>query len=212
MGLIAALCLAAFTALAGYFFGMAKDRSNVLHAKKMEAMTNLHEHVLKIENMELSDGESHTLAVHVDPVRRKEDDQLSNAKLDYIHKLEQWRAEIYEEERRARLWLSRETVDLVGHYFMLMMRCKSWQRLGNGSLVEDQSFLNCLIRIFGNTEDILADERIVTRYDHNKAPCLVDCIYLSNKCLEVIQKRMSLEVALFPRLQGYWRKRFPSNF
>ena len=175
-------------------------------------MTNLHEHVLKIENMELSDGESRTLAVHVDPVRRKEDSQLSNAKMDYINKLEQWREELYQEERRARLWLSRKTVDLVGHYFILMMCCKSWHRLGKGSLVEDQSFLKCLSCIFGNTEDILADERIVTRYDHNKEPYLVDCIYLSNKCLEVIQKRMSLEIALFPCLQACWQKRFPSNF
>ena len=125
MSLIAALALSTVTAFVGFLLGLVKDRYNNLHAKRMEAMTNLHEHVLKIENMELSDGESRTLAVHVDPVRRKEDSQLSNAKLDYINKLEQWRAELYEEERRARLWLSRKTVDLVGHYFILMMHCKS---------------------------------------------------------------------------------------
>ena len=203
---------ALFTGVLGYILALAKDRHSSLHAKKMEAMTKLHDRVLEIEKMELSDGKSRTLAVHVDPVRRKEDSQLSNEKLDYMYKLGQWRAELQEEERKARLWLSRETVDLVGHYFILMMNCKSWQRLGEGSLVEDPSFLNCLSRIFGNTEDILDDERIVTRYDYNKQPCLVDCIYLSNKCLEVIQKRMSLEIALFPRLQAYCQKRLPSIF
>ena len=130
-----------------------------------------------------------------------------------MQKQAQWRQDLYEEERRARLWLPRKTVDLVSKYFILMMHCKSWGEFRQeGSLIEDKIFLDCLRCIFVNTEDVLEDEKIVIRNSQTKQPRLVDCVYLSNKCLEVIQKRMNLDVTLFPRLRAYCQKWLPSNF
>ena len=52
------LLIAAPTALIAaalaYFFGAAKDRSSALHAKKIEAMTRLHDRVLQIEKTSYS--------------------------------------------------------------------------------------------------------------------------------------------------------------
>ena len=107
-----ALALAAFTALAGYVFGIAKDRSN----KKMEAITKLHDRVIEIDKNTLFAGDSRTLIVSVVPARKYRSSQLSKEEFDdCVNKLQQWRDDLFEEERRARLWLSKETVDLVGN-------------------------------------------------------------------------------------------------
>ena len=87
-------------------------------------------------------------------------------------------------------------------YLILMMTCKTWGEFTQaGSLIEDETFLNCLTRIFGDSEVILKDEKVVEWHSKLQQPWLLNCDYLSDMCLEVIQKRMNLEVALFPRLQ-----------
>ena len=95
-------------------------------------------------------------------------------------------------------------------YLILMMTCKTWGEFTQaGSLIEDETFLNCLTRIFGDSEVILKDEKVVEWHSKLQQPWLLNCDYLSDMCLEVIQKRMNLEVALFPRLQAYWQKWLP---
>ena len=54
---------ALFAGVLGYVLALAKDHSSSLHAKKMEAMTRLHERVLEIEKMELSDANRRMLLV-----------------------------------------------------------------------------------------------------------------------------------------------------
>ena len=146
---------ALFAGVLGYFLALTKDRSNTIHAKKMEVMTKLHERVLDIEKTELSDAKRRTVAVPIIPERKPREDLLSQEEFTYMQKQAKWREELYEEERGAGLWLSRKTVQLVSGYFILMMTCKTWGEFTqSGSLIEDETFLNCLRRIFGNAEVI----------------------------------------------------------
>ena len=213
MNLLAGIVIPLLTGVVGYLVGIAKDRSNTIHAKKIEAMTKLHERVLEIEKMELSDSKGRTLAVPIIPERKPRENLLSQEEFTYMQKQAQWREELHEEEKRAGLWLSRKTVQLVSGYLILMMTCKTWGEFTqSGSLIEDEIFLNCLRRIFGDEEVILKDENVVKWHSELQRPWLLNCDYLSGMCLEVIQKRMNLEVALFPRLQAYCQKWLPFNF
>ena len=213
MNLLAGIVIPLLTGVVGYLVGIAKDRSNTIHAKKIEAMTKLHERVLEIEKMELSDSKGRTLAVPIIPERKPRENLLSQEEFTYMQKQAQWREELHEEEKRAGLWLPRKTVQLVSGYLILMMTCKTWGKFTqSGSLIEDEIFLNCLRRIFGDEEVILKDENVVKWHSELQRPWLLNCDYLSGMCLEVIQKRMNLEVALFPRLQAYCQKWLPSNF
>ena len=210
--IVATLALATFTALVGYFLGIAKDRSNVIHAKRMEAMTKLHDHVLEIEKIELSESGARTVLVPINLQRTSGEVLLSGKEWSYLTTQMSWREQLYEEERKARLWLSRKTVDLVETYFMLMMTCKSWDKLGHGNLLDNVKFIEYTDKIFGNARVILEDKKLLVDSYKGEDPIFIDCSYLSDKCLEIIQKRMSLEVTLFPRLQAYVQKWLPFNF
>ena len=210
--IVATLALAAFTAFVGYFLGIAKDRSNVIHAKKMEAMTKLHDHVLEIEKIELSESGASTGLVPINRGRTSGEILLSGKEWSYLANQISWREKLYEEERKARLWLSRKTVDLVGTYFLLMMTCKSWEKLGTGNLLDNTNFLEYTDIIFENSQTILEDEKLVVNTDKGQQSHFLNCSYLSDKCLEVIQKRMNLELTLFPRLQAYFQRWLPFNF
>ena len=213
MNLLAGIAIPLLTGVVGYFVGIAKDRSNTIHAKKIEAMTKLHERVLEIEEIELTDSKGRTVWVLIIPEKEPRKDLLNQEEFSYMQKQAQWREELHEEERRAGLWLSRKIIQLVSSYLILMMTCKTWGEFTQaGSLIEDETFLDCLRRIFGDAEVILKDERVVRWHSELQRPWLLNCDYLSGMCLEIIQKRMNLEVALFPRLQAYCQKWLPLNF
>ena len=213
MNLLAGIVIPLLTGVVGYLVGIAKDRSNTIHAKKIEAMTKLHERVLEIEEIELTDSKGRTVWVLIIPEKEPRKDLLNQEEFSYMQKQAQWREELHEEERRAGLWLSRKIIQLVSSYLILMMTCKTWGEFTQaGSLIEDETFLDCLRRIFGDAEVILKDERVVRWHSELQRPWLLNCDYLSGMCLEVIQKRMNLEVALFPRLQAYCQKWLPFNF
>ena len=204
---------ALFAGVLGYFLALAKDRSNTIHAKKMEAMTKLHARVLDIEKTELSDAKSRTLKVLIIPEKKPRDELYTDEEFTYLQKQAQWRQDLHEEGRGARLWLSRKTVNLSSSYLTLMMTCKTWGEFRQeGSLIEDEYFLDCLRRIFGNAEVILEDEKIVMWNSYTQKPWLLNCDYLSDMCLEVIQKRLYLEISPFPYLKAYCQKWLPFRF
>ena len=212
MNLLAGLGISLLTGVVGYLVGIAKDRSNTIHAKKLEAMTKLYERVLEIEEMELSDSKGRTLAVFILPERKPRQELLSQEEFSYMQKQTQWREELHAEERRAGLWLSSKTVHLVSNYLILMMICKTWGEFRQeGSLIEDETFLNCLRQIFGGTDVILKDEKVVRWHSNLQRPWLLNCNYLSDMCLKVIQKRMNLEISLFPSLKTQCQKWFSFN-
>ena len=192
--------------LIGYLFGVAKDRSGSIAAKRMEAMTNLHDKVVEIETLELSDGETNTLMVPIHATRSQRTENLSDAEFSHLQKVQESRLEQYREERKARLWLSRKTVDLVSSYLLLMMHCQSWKDNGQGSLLEDSWFLELLGSIFEDPSTVLKDDKVVKRRDDDGEPWLLNCIRLSDRCLEVIQNRMRIEVDPFPRIRAFCQK------
>ena len=118
---------------------------------------------------------------------------LADEEVDYLSKLAQWRQDLLEEEDRARLWVDGRTVRIVGSYFLLMMHCKSWEKFGQGSLMEDAHFLRNLRLVFGRTNDVL--KKVVIRHSKTREPILLDVVLLSDMCLKVIQRRVRLEVS-----------------
>ena len=143
------------------------------------------------------------------PVQGKQrTDFLSDEEMDYQGKLAEWREKLHEEEYRARLWLDRETVSLVGAYFILMMLSKSWAELEAGVLIEDDQFLDRLRRIFGNRKVQSVLDSVVKR-DGAGQPRYLECDRLSVLCLGVIQRRMRLEVSssrFMFRLRSFCRR------
>ena len=198
---LAFLLIAATT---GYIYGISKDRLAVIRSKKIEAMTQLHERVLEIEKNELSDGKNQTVAVSVDGGTKRRKGLLSDDEVNHLSILGKWRQELLEEEDRARLWIDRRTVRLVSSYFMLMMLCKSWEEFGQGSLIENEDFLNHFRCLFARPEGPL--KTIVIEHSKTGEPRLVDCILLSDMCLDVIQRRVRLEIScpLFFRVKSLW--------
>ncbi len=180
-------------AVGGYLFGLMRDRSAVIRSKKIETIERLHERVLEIEAMELSDGKHFVLHVEVVGGTKSSSELLSDEEVEYSVKQQEWRDRLREEERRARLWISRHTVDIISSYFLLMMQCGSWDRFGQGDLVDDSEFLEHLRNIFGNSERAL--EAIVVRHGQTGKPRLVNLVLLSHMCLSVIQKRVKMEIS-----------------
>ena len=200
------------TGVIGYLFGIVRDRSTAVRTKQIEAMTRLHERVLEIERKEMSDGKSITLSVSVHGGSKKRNSLMSDEEVSYLSILEHWRQELIEEEDRAQLWIDRSTVYLVKHYFLLIMHCKHWEEFGQGLLIEDADFLRylkCIFGrkfIFGSAEHVLRE--ITIRNSKTGEPRLVDCVLLSDMCLEVIQRRVRLEVScpFWFRLKSPWWK------
>ena len=193
-------------AIAGYFFAVLRERGTAIRAKKIEAITQLHDRALEIERQELSDGKSKTMMVSVDEGIQKRSSPLTDDEVDYQERLGRWRQELHEEELRARLWIDRRTVALVSNYFLLMMQCKSWADFGQGSLIKDADFLHRLRAIFGRTGGTL--EAIVIKHSKTGEPWLVNCLLLSDMCLDVIQRRVRLEVSSPVRyrvMSVWWR-------
>ncbi len=195
-------------AVVGYLFGIMRDRSAVVRSKKIETIERLHERVLEIEKMELSDGKSSVLHVSVVGGKNASSELLSDEEVDYSVKQQKWRDELREEERRARLWIDHRTVDIISNYFLLMMQCSSWDKFGQGNLVSDDDFLERLKNIFGSSERVL--ETIVITHSQTGKPRLVNLILLSHLCLNVIQKRVKMEVSqpLFHIAMSFLRNRF----
>ena len=190
----------------GYLFAVSRDRISTMRSRKVEAIANLHDRVLEIERKELSNGRALTLAVGVEGGLKERKNLLSDWEVEYQSKLSKWRRELRDEENRARLWIDPRTVRLVGAYFMLMMQCKSWEEFGRGNLIEDSDFLDRLRLIFGGTKGIL--NKVVLTHTKTGAPRHVNCIALSDLCLNVIQRRVRLEVAnplAFRALSFWWR-------
>ena len=206
--MIAGLAGILLSGLLSGFVGYVVGRSHTLHVKKLEAMTKLYERVVEIEDMQLSDEKGYLL-INIDKTSDKDDNSPMNTEeLGYLITQSEWRRKMHGEERKARLWLSKETVDLVGQYFLLMMHCQHWQEFGKGNLLEDEHFLRYIGGVFGNTDDVLKDEEIIIG---GVKPLFVNRVDLSKKCIEVIQKRMSLEVWLFPRLRVFLPKWLSPN-
>ena len=180
-------------AVVGYLFGIMRDRSAVIRSKKIETIERLHERVLEIESMELSDGKSFRLLVSVVGGKNASSELLSDEEVEYSVKQQKWRDQLREEERRARLWIDHRTVDIISNYFLLMMQCSSWDKFGQGSLVNSDEFLERLKNIFGNSEQVL--KTIVITHSQTGEPRLVDLVLLSHLCLSVIQKRVKKEVS-----------------
>ena len=180
-------------ALGGYLFGVARDRSSAIRTKKIDAITQFHERVLEIERKEMSDEKSITLAVSVHGGTKKQSGLLSEEEVSHYSRLDHWRQELNEEEDRARLWIDRGTVYLVSNYFLLMMHCRNWGKWGQGNLTKDKHFLHYLRCIFGRTGNVL--RKVVITNSTTGEPRVVDCILLSDLCLEIIQRRVRLEVS-----------------
>ncbi len=192
-------------AIAGYILAVSRDRGTAIRTKKIEAISRLHDRVLEIEGKELSDGKSQTMMIPVDGGTRKSG-PLSDYEVEYQSRLERWRQELHEEELRVRLWIDRRTVALVSNYFLLMMQCQSWADFGQGSLIEEAEFLRRLRSIFGRTGGTL--EVIVIKHSKTGQSWLVDCLLLSDLCLDVIQRRVRLEVSSPVRYRAmslWWR-------
>ena len=193
-------------AIVGYVCGISRDRVSAVRLRKIEAITKLHERVLKIQRKELSDGTSMALAVAVKGGTKKRNGLMSDAEVDYLSRLGKWRQDVLEEEQRARLWMDRRTVRLVSAYFLLMMQCRSWEECGQGKLIEDTQFLDRLRLIFGRTKGVL--KKVVIRHSKTGDPRLVNCVLLSDMCLSVIQRRVRLEVSAllcFRAMSLWWR-------
>ena len=192
-----------FTTIAGLAVAYIVGRSHTLHVKKLEAMTKFYERVVELEGMPLSDKKG-TILVAINKIVDTDDSSLmTEEELVYLIKQSEWRQQLHGDELKARLFISKETVELVRQYFLLMMHCQHWQEFGKGNLLEDEYFLRYLGGVFGNIEDVLEDEDIILR---GRGPLFVNRADLSKKCLEEIQKRMSLEVGLFPRLRAFCQK------
>lgn len=195
-------------ALVGYLFGIMRDRSAVIRTKKIETIERLHERILEIEKMELSDGKSSMLLVSVVGGKNASSELLSDEEVEYSIKQQKWRDELRQEERRARLWIDRQTVDNISSYFLLMMQCSSWEKYGQGNLTDDSEFLKRLKDIFGSSERVL--ETIVVTHSQTGKPRLINLLLLSHLCLNVIQKRVKSEVSqpLFHVVKSFLCNRF----
>lgn len=190
--------------LVGYIVGVARDRLAAVRSKQIEIINDLHEKVLEIENMELSDGQSFTLAVIVDSRSDQSQEAMSNAQAAYLDEQVQWREKLRTETRSARLWIDDRTVGLVSSYFFLMMHCQSWTKFGQGRLTDDPTFLRHVRSIFGKTTCVMRNA--VTNHSVTGEPWSLDCVRLSRMCLQVIQRRILLEIAhpLLFRMKSYW--------
>ena len=190
-------------AIVGWVLGVTRDRLSAVRAQQITAITQLHERVLEVARKELSDGKSLTLAVAVQGGTKRRRTPLDSEEVEYQARLVQWREKLREEEDRARLWIDAHTVRLVSTYFLVMMQCNSWEEFGQGILTDDRDFIRRLRIIFGRkTNRVLSD---VTRTKSGSAQAwLVDCVELSDRCLNVIQRRIRCEVA-HPVLFGVGR-------
>ena len=194
-----------FALVVGYLLGTRRDRYSAILSKRIECFERLHERVLEIEQNELSDGTRLTLAVRVIGGTENRNDPTTDSELKYLSKLQAWRQQLLEEEDRARLWVSNHTVRIVSHYFLLMMQCKSWNDFGKGSLIEDQSFLYYLHSIFGSKGAVL--KKVVRIHSTTGEPWILNCVSLSDMCLDVIQRRIRLEMSaplLFRAMSLWW--------
>ena len=190
--------------LVGYIVGVARDRWAAVRTKQIEVINDLHERLLEIEDMELTDGRSSTLAVRVDSRSDQGQEPMSDAEAAYLAEQAKWREQLRMGMRRARLWIDDRTVSLVSNYFLLMMHCQSWEKFGHGRLTDDATFLRYVKTIFGGTQDVM--NNAVKQHGTTGEPWLLDCVGLSHMCLQVIQRRVRLEIAhpLWFRVNSYW--------
>ena len=197
-----------FALVIGYILGTRRDRHFAILSKKIECVDRLHDRVLEIEKNELSDGTRLTLAVPVVGGAGKRNDPMTDIEIEYLSRLQAWRQQLLEDEDRARLWISSRTVRIVSHYFLLMMHCKSWNDFGKGNLIEDPSFLYYLHSIFGSTRAVL--KKVVIIHSTTGEPRILNCVSLSDMCLDVIQQRIRLEMSaplLFRAMLLWWNFR-----
>ena len=188
-----------------YLLGTRRDRTSAILSKRIQCVEKLHERVLEIEKKEMSDGTRLTLAVRVKGGARKNGKPMTDSEFEHNSRLQAWRQKLLEDEDRARLWLSGRTVQLVSHYFLLMMHCKSWEHFGKGNLLHDPLFLKYLQSIFGSTRKVL--KKVVHIRSDTGEPWILDCVRLSDMCLDVIQRRIRLEVSeplLFRVISVWW--------
>ena len=197
-------------AFLAYFLGSLRERTVAIRNKQIDAMSELHSHGIDIEQFELTDEAGMSLNIVINKQSTKRNPSMNDdekAQLGQYQKdLQNWRLNLYREENKARLWLNSRTVNIVGNYLILMMRCKHWERYGQGSLLEDQDFLFRLRSVFGNSERAL--EKVTIKNSQTKEPALLDVIQLSYLCQDVIRQRMRLEV-LHPflfRLKLLWER------
>ena len=190
--LLPSISIPILTLIVGYLLGTRRDRETAVRAKQIESLTNLHERILQIEGKELSDGKSFRLGISVHGGTKTRTDLLDDEEFEYQERLDRWRQELYEEENRAQLWIDRGTVSIVRSYFMLMMKCMSWENFGQGQIMEDEGFRSNLGRIFGNKRRVL---RQIIKRNRLGEPWWLDCMLLSDLCLEAIQRRIRLEIS-----------------
>ena len=190
--LVPSISIPVLTLILGYLVGARRDRETAIRGKQIETLTKFHERILQIEGKELSDGKSFRLGMSVHGGTKKRTDLLDDEEFEYQERLDRWRQELYEEENRAQLWIDRGTVSIVRSYFMLMMKCMSWENFGKGQIMEDEEFLSNLGRIFGNRRRVL---RKIVKRNRLGEPRWLDCMLLSDMCLEAIQRRIRLEIS-----------------
>ena len=194
------------TAIVGYVIGRARDRGSAIHKKQVEAVAQLHERILDIE-IELVDSKGIALMVPVSARPGQEHGLMKEEDADHLGKLSEFRDKLRDEERRARLWIDRQTVDLVSKYSLLMMHCKSWEQFGQGQLTDDSDFKYYSRVIFGKTGRVMSEA--VKRHSETKEPWMINCVVLSHMCLETIQRRIHLEISspfLFYLRSIWWRR------
>ena len=178
--------------LIGYFLGARRDRLSAVRTKQIEALTELYEKILEIEQQELSDGKQFRMAVSVQGGKRPRSGLLDGDETRYQEQLSVWRQALYHEANRAELWIDHTTLGLVRAYFLIMMECMHWEENGRGLLVEHDQFLSNLRLIFGSTRGVLKKVEIRGSFGE---PWMLNCSLLSDLCLHVIQRRIFLEIS-----------------
>ena len=186
-------------AIVGYFFGVSKDRLSAIRNKQIEVGSDLLNKILDMGEMELSDGKSEKLAIRVMSGDQRTHN-LDKAEMEHLQKLTKWRRDIGREERRARMWIHRNTVSAISSFRLLMMHCSAWEDGGQpGRLItEDHLFQYYIMIIFGKQWKKTVEE-VTERYQFEDnprygEPWLIDMTGLSLKCLENIQNRLLSEI------------------
>ena len=180
------------TLLIGYILAISRERLSTIYNEKIKVINQLHDKILKIERNELSDGKMVKIHICVHVPETKDNSNLSIEQVKYQNKLMQWRNELYDEQRRAQLWIDPLVTDLITKYMFLMMKCKHWEEFGNGSILKDEEFIHYLKFIFQNEKKIINDKTIIDSL-HGK-PWLLNTHALSQACFRVIQNKIRQEI------------------
>lgn len=176
-----------------FYFGLLRDRSNLIRKEQVQVATRLNEKLINIEKNELSDHRSTTLHINIlsGPQRTE---NLSEEEVQHLGEWTKYKEELRIEESRARLWLHTNTVSAISDYSILLMLCKDWESQSSGkAITEDEQFLLSLKCLFGRRwKKVLRD--VVVVHSITKKDWLINCTKLSRRCRDNIQRRIFCQI------------------